>query len=131
MPSLESGDRWKALQRWLQSRLEEGSTRKIPKCPRGSPSLLSLFRAEVAGSLLAGCEFSALVVKFHPSYLFIGKFGFPFFFSHSFSSLQYIFKVQALPTPKLGCFIAPEEKKVKKQDLLHRAVGSTGHLVAF
>lgn len=49
MPSVESRDRPKEFQKWLQSRLEEGSTRKIPKCPCG----LNLFRAELAGSFLA------------------------------------------------------------------------------
>lgn len=53
---------------------------KSPSVLAGSPSLLDQFRAELAGSLLASYGFSALGVKFHPSYLSIGKrllrFGF-------------------------------------------------------
>lgn len=92
---------------------------KSPSVLAGSPSLLDEFRAELAGSLLASYGFSALGVKFHPSYLSIGKrllrFGFPLilFPPHSFSSLQYIFKVQVLPTPTLPTSMFHDFRKRK------------------
>lgn len=75
---------------------------KSPSVLSGSPSLLNLFRAELAGSLPASCGFSALDVKFHPSYLSIGKrlirFGFPLiFFPHILFLVSKISK--CFPTP--------------------------------